>query len=286
MDNMSKWNQPQKAAKRAKSGVSVWRGVIAALVVVVGAAVAFWFVGGRSAQIEKPDEKIPAKTSLDMTKSAEKSPIAKSAITNVAGAIGAVTAKPEFFNGVPIVSRNSLTNSDGTVVEKIRTSDGKSHRITKPLQRMFESASDQILAMAICGANSGVGMPPLPLSESVEADFRKSLESPIVILETDSDEAKLMKLDVLALRNELKDLVSQGMTVRQALEEHQTEVNRIAAYHQEALKMLAEIRNSEGPEAAKEFLDAVNKSFKESGTPQIPEKWKHENSKKTEEPQR
>ena len=168
--------------------------------------------------------------------------------------------KVDLFNGVPVVQRSAVTNNDGTVVERIHTSDGKSHRVTTPPKRVFDNASDQLIAMAISGAGSGVGMPPLPLSESVEADFRKSLEKPIEILDSDGDDVKL---------EELRELVSQGKTVREALSEHQSQVNRIAAYHQEALKMIREIRERDGAEAANEFLKTINEKLKAEGSPAI-----------------
>lgn len=200
-------------------------------------------------------------------------PVAAESPAGVVAAPGKAPAsieKVDLFNGVPVVQRSAVTNNDGTVVERIHTSDGKSHRVTTPPKRVFDNASDQLIAMAISGAGSGVGMPPLPLSESVEADFRKSLEKPIEILDSDSDDVKLMKLDVMAVREELRELVSQGKTVREALSEHQTQVNRIAAYHQEALKMIREVRERDGAEAANEFLKTINEKLKAEGSPAIP----------------
>ena len=185
----------------------------------------------------------------------------------------------DVFNGVPVVSRSAVTNANGTVVEKIRTADGKSHRVTTPPKRVFDNASDQLIAMAIHGANSGVGMPPLPMTDSIEQDFKRSLASPIEIRDDDSDEVKLIKMEVMAVRDVLKERIAQGMTVRQALEEHQDEVNNMASYNKEALNMLREIREKDGPEAANEFLKTVNKKLKEMGVKEIPSPAKRHSEK-------
>ena len=191
----------------------------------------------------------------------------------------------DVFNGVQVVSRSAMTNANGTVVEKIHTADGKSHRVTTPPKRVFENASDQLIAMAIHGANSGVGMPPLPMTDSLEADFKKSLASAIQILDDDHDEVKLIKMEVMAVRDVLKERIAQGMTVRQALEEHQDEVNNIASYNKEALNMLREIREKDGPEAANEFLKTVNEKLKEMGVKEIPPPAKRNSGKVKEQDQ-
>lgn len=175
----------------------------------------------------------------------------------------------DLFHGVPVVFRSAQTNENGTVIERISTADGKKHRITHPPKPVFSNPSDQLIAMAISGTDSRIGMPPLPISESVEEDFRKSLETPIEIDDSDSDEVKLAKLNVRAVRESLKELISQGMTVREALQAHQDEVNRIADYHKDALSVYNEIKASEGTEAANAFLEQVNAKFDEDGMPVI-----------------
>jgi len=263
------------------------RWVAVAVVVAAVAGGAWWWVAHKDAGSEPiPKSKVVRHTPAP--KRTEKEQPAAEPKRNSEGGKGqsndvgvAAQSAADVFNGVQVVSRTAMTNADGTVVERIRTADGKSHRVTTPPKRVFDNASDQLIAMAIHGANGGVGMPPLPMAGSIEEDFRKSLATPIEIRDDDSDEVKLIKMDVMAVREVLKERVAQGMSVRKALEEHQDEVNHMAAYNKEALNMLKEIREKEGAAAADEFLATVNRKLKEIGAVEIsaPAKRKREKAK-------
>lgn len=278
--------EPQSSIFNLKSSIIL----AAVLTVAVGA---WWWLAAR--EDARPPEPQAENVAKDIRvvkdrKDHKGAPPATNAPTaKVPSAAGLGTAATQnvadVFNGLPVVSRSAVTNANGTVVEKIRTADGKSHRVTTPPKCVFDNASDQLIAMAIHGANGGVGMPPLPMGNSVEEDFKRSLASPIEIRDDDSDEVQLIKLDVMAVRDVLKERIAQGVTVRQALEEHQDEVNHIASYNTEALTMLREIREKEGPEAAKEFLKTVNKNLKEMGIKEIPSPAKRNSAKAKEQEQ-
>lgn len=271
------------------------KAAILAVVVLLVAGGVWWWYAARSTDAQKrvppTQERVPPAQSDKPAKPAKPKavkptrPSVEDSGTAVAQNGKGTTATQkvvDMFNGVQVVSRNSATNADGTVVERIRTVDGKSHRVTTPPKRVFDNASDQLIAMAIHGANSGVGMPPLPMTDSVEQDFKRSLASPIEIRDDDSDEVKLIKMEVMTVRDVLKERIAQGMTVRQALEEHQDEVNNMASYNKEALNMLREIREKDGPEAANEFLKTVNKKLKEMGVKEIPSPAKRHSEKEKE----
>ncbi len=252
---------PSKRArsKSAKQKPMVW--IILAVVGFVIAATAWIFLKKDSGL--QPTDKLEGSQKMEAAPRLITKTAPKESATNNSKAT--TKTKTELYNGVQVVSRQATTNANGTIIERIRTADGKSHRVTKPPRPIFDNPSDQLIAMAISGANSGIEMPPLPMSDSVENDFKKSLESPIKINDDDSDEVKLMKMDVMAVRETLKDLVSQGMTVRDALAAHQEDVNKAAAYRKEALAILAEIRQTDGEDAAREFLEKVNKNLTEAG---------------------
>ncbi len=244
-------------------------GFILFLIIAVG--VIGWNILKGGNPTVQPSNSPSAKKRTNQTKFiADKPTYLTHSSTNIPSNRNKGKAKPkDTLNGKEVESRHVVTNANGTVVERILTTDGKSHRITRPQKNVFDNPSDQLIALAVSGAHSGIAMPPLPMSESLEEDFKKSLKTPIVILDTDSDEVKLMKLNVMAVRDDLKELVAQGMTVRQALTEHQEEVNRIAAYHQDALRMYNDIKRTEGTEAANVFLKSVNERLNELGVKSV-----------------
>ncbi len=279
-----------KGSKRTTTSGKAGFAVAVAVLVAVAVGVWWWVAHKDTPDEPAPKSKVargkPAPKSAGQEKPAAKPKRDSEGEKNPTNDVGVATQSvAEVFNGVQVVSRTSMTNADGTVVERIRTADGKSHRVTTPPKRVFDNASDQLIAMAIHGANGGVGMPPLPMSASIEEDFKKSLATPIEIRDDDSDEVKLIKMDVMAVREVLKERVAQGMTVRKALEEHQDEVNHMAAYNKEALNMLREIREKDGPAAANEFLETVNKKLKEMGVKEIPAPAKRNREKAKEEKQ-
>ena len=164
-----------------------------------------------------------------------------------------------------VVWRQVTTNSSGTVTEKFKTADGRSHRVIRHPKRTFSNASDQLIAMAVSAAKRGGTMPPLPLTDATEADFLESLNTPIVIEDGDSDEVKELKMEVAAVREELKGLIKGGMTVREALEAHQSQVNSNAAYREEALEILNQLKAEGDSEGAEQFRLRINEDLQGRG---------------------
>ena len=108
-------------------------------------------------------------------------------------------------------------------------------------------------------------MPPLPLTDATEKDFLDSLMHPIEIADDDPPDVKELKRDVAAVREQLIDMVKGGMTVRQALIEHQKAVNDNAEFRGEALKALSDFRKEGDKESAEEFRRRVNEEFEKRG---------------------
>ena len=259
--------------REGKSGISgksgkLWFAIGAALVIVVGGA--WWWMAregepktasvqqqGAKPRAEKPPAEMP-KTASVQQQGAEK-PVA--AATNAPGAAAAKApaAKDE------VVWREATTNSNGVVTERYRTADGKSHRVIRHPKRVFDNASDQLIAMAISASKNGGSMPPLPLTDATEKDFLDSLTRPIEIADDDPPDVKELKRDVAAVREQLIDMVKGGMTVRQSLIEHQKAVNDNAEFRGEALKALSEFRKEGDRESAEEFRKRVNEEFEKRG---------------------
>jgi len=264
MENTSKWNQPHKAAKRTESGVSVWRGAIAALVVVVGAAIAFWLIGGHDSEGLKPKEKPQAKTSLDTPKPAANRP-------SESKGNEAQDARPvRLEGGVAVVSESVRTNQSGAVVEKLKLADGRLIEKVHPPKSIFSNPSDQMIAVAL-SAKPGLSMAPLPNLSTIENDFANSLLEPIVIDESDSEKVRDLKLAVMEARAYIAAEVRNGRTVQECLNEHRDQMERIADSHQMAIEEIQKMKaDGASSEEMLEFRMRVNEVFREKGLPELP----------------
>ena len=132
---------------------------------------------------------------------------------------------------------------------------------------VFSNASDQILAMAVSA--DAHGMPPMPISHNIEAEFLASLKQEIVILDTDDESTRAMKEAVKAAREEMKRLIDSGMTVSQVLAEHQNLANENAKVRNDAMMELSELVRSGDIEGAKEYKRKINIALGQMGIEEL-----------------
>ena len=162
-----------------------------------------------------------------------------------------------------------VTNADGSVLERYRTADGKTRSRQSAPKPVFSNATDQLLATAISGAASGASMPPMPVMGNADEEFRKSLETDIVINEDDSDEVKALKQSVIDLREEMKQILEEGGSFEQALREHRDLVNHGVEMRNEATRMIQEFLDEGDADSAMEFLDKVNATLAQMGIEEV-----------------
>ena len=171
--------------------------------------------------------------------------------------------------GVEVVSSTITTNSSGAVIEELVLADGKRMMKVQPPKPIFENACDQVIAMAL-SAKPGQSMPPLPnLDKSLEQDFINSLGSPIVISEDDPEEVKILKAQVKEAKAYLVDEIKSGGSLLEAIRNHQAEMERTADSHLMAIQEMQTLRSEYGEDAAREFIERVNESFRARGVPEI-----------------
>ena len=168
-----------------------------------------------------------------------------------------------------MVSSVVTTNSSGAIIEKIVFADGtKKSRITTP-PPIFSNACDQVIALAI-SAKPGEAMPPLPDLHGIDEDFAKSFLTPITINEDDPENVKELKRNVIETKKELLEAVKGGKTVMQALQEHQSAMERMESSRLMAIREMQRISAEDGVEMAQEFAKKVNEDFEGKGIPAIP----------------
>lgn len=151
-----------------------------------------------------------------------------------------------------------ITNIDGSVLERFRTADGKIRSRQSAPRPIFDNASDQIIAMAASGAESGSVMPPMPMMNNADEEFIKSLEREIVINDDDSDAVKSLKKNVMAIREEIRQLINEGHSFAEVIREHRDIVNHGVEMRREAIRTIKEFVDGSDREAAKECLEKVN----------------------------
>lgn len=151
-----------------------------------------------------------------------------------------------------------ITNIDGSVIERFRTADGKIRSRQSAPRPVFDNASDQIIAMAASGAESGSVMPPMPMMNNADEEFIKSLEREIVINDDDPDEVKSLKKNVMAIREEIRQLMNEGHSFADVIREHRDIVNHGVEMRREATRTIKEFVDGGDREAAKECLEKVN----------------------------
>lgn len=151
-----------------------------------------------------------------------------------------------------------VTNADGSVLERFRTADGKIRSRQSAPKPIFDNASDQIIAMAASGAASGHAMPPMPVMNNADEAFMQSLKKAIKINDDDSDEVKALKENVIAIREEIRQLISEGHSFAEVIKNHRDVVNHGVEMRKEAARMIKESIGNGDNDAARECLDKVN----------------------------
>ena len=66
---------------------------------------------------------------------------------------------------------------------------------------------------------------PIPYEGNMDDDFLRSLETEIQITDGDSESVKKAKRNVIEARKAIKQLLAEGISVREALEEHRNQCN-------------------------------------------------------------
>jgi hypothetical protein len=166
--------------------------------------------------------------------------------------------------GRRIVGISATTNADGTVVERIRTDDGKLHsKVYSVAEPVFTSGTDQLLAMAVAGDADG---PPMPaVTKADEQRFLESLKKPIEILETDTPDVRALKEKVIQARADMVELLAQGRSFADVLAEHQKLQAENAAVRRDVAKELRSLMDSGDTAAALEYRKRMNAALEQMG---------------------
>ena len=255
-----------KAALQSKAV----RGAIAGAIVVVGAAVAAWWIWPEdddTAVSSKP----PYRDGLikEVKPAAPRAVKEKPAETPVAEE-PQLTSVQRMLKGATLLQAH--TNRAGTIVERYRLANGTIHEHVIDPPPLFSNLSDQIIASVI-GAKAGTPIPPLPPMRPTDLNnaFVNSLLEPIRVNENDSPEKAALKMAVKATREEIAQIIKSGdsRTVVEILQDHVADNNQKVVLKAEAIEQLHEVIKTEGQDFAAEYLEKVNKRLETYGVSPI-----------------
>ena len=270
------WNRPG-GTKVEKKGVQPnvhIKSLLAAALVVVGACFAWWWIsrGG--------EEKLPAKevkpTKIREVKPAPAPKPAKKVeevpvVTNGAPAwVNAKGLDPSLFpykDGRKVLS--TRTNSWDQVIDICMMPNGvrrKVRRNAKP--PTYNNVSDQVIAMAVSG-DMDDELPPIPISEDMEADFVESLKTPIVINDDDSEAIKESKRRVIEARTIIDEEMKKGRGFREILADHIAQRKANAAARETVMEAVNDLKKEGDPELLNQYLEKANAFLREKGIREV-----------------
>ena len=247
------------------SGNGVWlRCAVAALVVVAGAGVAWWWFASSRARTD--EEEIRRRDAPKTRRATNKGTKVTSDSSGV-GRLRETSVTHSSSNVASSETSSAEADAEAAAAEEARQNKWK-EKFAKH-RSIFTNGSDQILGM-IASAPPGRDMPPLPITKSIDRDFMNSLDTPIEILESDSDKVRAVKEAVLKLRAEILAIKeSEGLSVYEILTQHQTLLRENTALRVEAQKDAAEIYKNGDVELAREYVDKVNEKLIKLGAEPI-----------------
>ena len=273
----SRHSAPERDGKDKRDGrdkKGKGRKVVAYVLFVVFVALAvggaWWWLGRNKAQ-PAPEPELPKKSAAlpkEVTPAAapksapepapEPTKKAFAAVTNEAGIPIGKNGKPLWLYPPPPMHRPCVTT--GT------------HSVQSIQERVFVHPSDQMVASLLM-------MQPgdILVGESEEMfvgfkdQFLKSLETPIVIEDTDTDFVKELKASVRDLRKELKDRLDAGEDIENTLAETRRELRSLGLYREELKEHLKELGSDKEmtEQDMRDFVKAANMMLKERGAREI-----------------
>ena len=141
----------------------------------------------------------------------------------------------------------------------------------KKRRRIFNSGTDELIALATCAPEGG-SIPPLPAISRQDTDrFIASLSEPIEIEEGDSKEIVALKERVHQVRMELVQVFKDNpdAELSDILNEHRELFNHNSKLYAEAKREYDEILSSGDVEGARAYREGMNGALSEMGIKQI-----------------
>lgn len=265
-------NAPKRPAASGNGKPSPVRGIVAGLVVVALAVVAYFALSPseKPSTPERPErpkaeKPKPAKPTADKGER----PVRPQVSTTTAPATNAPAAKKVDPN--ERLDLVATTNKSGEVMERWRTPDGKTHARLIPPPPIFDNVIDQTLSIAL-SVPTGHTLPPMPsLGPNSDKQFAEALKKPIKIKDDDPENVKKAKLLVQAGREAILDALASGKSVQEILADHCATVNDNAELRNQVAKEYRKLVADGDMEMAEQYRESANKVLEKSGAEPVPQ---------------
>lgn len=243
---------------------AVWVGAAAGVVLIVAFSV--WRTAAKkptkhpaSATTTAETPRRGARSALPTNQTVE---IAQPAPKPVPVADPAAVTPPQVGHDETVQSKATIASEKRPPPMPTPTLPEEEHKPPRPSP--YRSKTEALLSMAM-SVPPGAMIPPMPITPDLEADFAQSLTNDILVFDDDDERAIEHKMNVANAKSQLRELVKQGHSVSEVLKAYQESTNDRVAVRNEAQRELAELVKNGKPDAAKAYLEEVNKSFTELG---------------------
>lgn len=224
------------------------------IVVALGGAVIWFFVvrGPKSVATDKA-EKRPSRIAA-ATPSAPTNRVAQKVVEK--------KVEEETDPAKRIVEVISCTTNRGVdqICRVYRTADGKKHKEYSPATKpIFRHGTDTLLSVLLSGSKTGV-IPPMPMrsDKSLDEEFRASLNDPIVIEADDSEERAERKRQVMQAREEVKQMMDEGLSFREVISESRRLFQENAQIRREAMQELQKLHEQGDAEGERKYQITID----------------------------
>ena len=131
--------------------------------------------------------------------------------------------------------------------------------------RPFKHTSENVIS-SIFSLNYGDHVLMGDFHPTLQEDFLKSLNDPIVINDDDSEEVRLQKEEMIALKPKIKELLDKGYTLKEILDDYRSSIAKVQELEFNLRKELDEIkRTSTSVDEVRDFIAAANKMMLDAG---------------------
>ena len=152
--------------------------------------------------------------------------------------------------------------------------------LTNRRERVFERASDALIASYLQQPQGGVMPPPLPMVGNAEKKFLESLATPIEILDTDSEEVRRLKEAVIIAREQIKQRMDEGESFEAILNDHWQLSAENAKIRRDAQKELDAIYASGDKDGAAKYRRVIDIALQQMGAEGLDEPMTHAERKR------
>ena len=253
---------PGRLAKKRSASGNAGRGILAGLIVVVGALAALYFLVPPNPGDEPTQKAGKQENRKSNTRVAAKPTQGPDAV--------AKRNKPSAAPGKDAANAVTLEASSGASASTVDGSPSPEEEKPKPRQ-IFKHGTDQLIWLAVFASN-GASIPPLPHMSKADTDrFIESLGAPIEIDPEEPAHIQEMKKAVDEVRREVAELLAKnpGEELMNVLNDHRNEFNGRLHLHADAQKEYDKFLEEGDAEGAEEYRLQANELLAEYGAEPI-----------------